>query len=394
MAKLYTITLKYYRYAIARFLPILKKKRDDTFTPEKKDKLNEWVEMYADIATKIDKHNLKMEDPNRFYDGEPDEIEIELSSSNIEHFSRLTLRLLNEWKADLNKIENKEYRTDKDKRLLQKLSQLIWPLEAQFNNSSTQFYKYKDKGIIKFPWEDQVTNSLHLTENSIHSDKHKLIERIKEIMINVSTGKADIDSNNDEYKSINSKLQEIFVHEGIENPNEFTDLWEYYAYWKQNLTTYGSRRLFVIQLYKDNTQKPILKHFGWTYIHKQRLTELESLKENGRYDLTKLICYCEELNIAFANKSYLSTAMLVRSIMNHVAPVFGFNEFKQVVANYKCPKSTKDTLNNLENSSRKIADSVLHNLIDKNIVLPNSNQVDFSNDVDVLLAEVCKLLKT
>ena len=50
-------------------------------------------------------------------------------------------------------------------------------------------------------------------------------------------------------------------------------------------------------------------------------------------------------------------------------------------------------MENLNNSSRKISDSHLHTQIRKKEVLPNSNQVDFTNDLDVLLAEIYRVLK-
>ena len=47
----------------------------------------------------------------------------------------------------------------------------------------------------------------------------------------------------------------------------------------------------------------------------------------------------------------------------------------------------------LSNSLRKIADNYLHTQIRKNEVLPNSTQIDYSNDVDLLLSEIIRLLK-
>lgn len=116
MPNLYTTTIKYYRLAIAKFLPLLKIRRDKITDKEVKKRLNELIEMYADVATKIDSHNLNLEDPNKFYDNEPNEININLTDKNIEHFTRLSLRLLEEWKCEKENIENKEYLTDQNKK--------------------------------------------------------------------------------------------------------------------------------------------------------------------------------------------------------------------------------------------------------------------------------------
>ena len=48
---------------------------------------------------------------------------------------------------------------------------------------------------------------------------------------------------------------------------------------------------------------------------------------------------------------------------------------------------------NLETSSRKIADHYLHAQIRQSEALPNVTQIDFSNAVDFLLAEIVRVLK-
>ncbi len=126
----------------------------------------------------------------------------------------------------------------------------------------------------------------------------------------------------------------------------------------------------------------------WNYVNKSRIQSLKNLKNT--FDLSKLIKLCEELNLAFSNESYLSVTMLTRAVLDHVPPLFGFKNFSQVASNYG-PKSFKDSMFNLNNSSRKIADAYLHNPIRKKESLPNSTQVDFSNDLDLLLAEIIRI---
>jgi len=85
--------------------------------------------------------------------------------------------------------------------------------------------------------------------------------------------------------------------------------------------------------------------------------------------------------------------MLLRSIINHVPPIFGCKTFSEVVNNYKGSGSFKHSMEYLEISLRKIADSYLHIPIRKKESLPNLTQVDYSSDLDILLAEICRLLK-
>jgi len=127
------------------------------------------------------------------------------------------------------------------------------------------------------------------------------------------------------------------------------------------------------------------------YVHPDRIIELGSIKSE-EYDLRKLVRLCEELNICFERKCYLASAMIVRAILDHVPPIFGYVAFKQVAANY-AGASFKDSMARLENSLRNIADGHLHRPIRKSEVLPNRTQVYFGQDLDVLLAEVVRLLQ-
>lgn len=159
MAELWTDTIKYYRLAIKRFLPFIEELRDKTGVDGKdKNRLIDLIDVYIDVANKIDEQHLNLEDPNRFYDGEPHEVSLNLNEEMIEHFSRLTLRMLEEWQKRKKEIEEKSYQTDKNKDEYYSLKNLIWPLEAQFNNPSMLFSKHKIKGALKFPGEECIKN--------------------------------------------------------------------------------------------------------------------------------------------------------------------------------------------------------------------------------------------
>lgn len=222
---------------------------------------------------------------------------------------------------------------------------------------------------------------------------NELIEQIKTIMTDVATGKANIQDTNDEYKRIFQELDDLFVANNMKNPNDFSDLWEFYNYWKKRgMKTYADRRSYIIKLYKNiKPKKPIAKSGAYTFVNPARIKELKALK-NADFDISKLVRFCEELNTAFSCECYLSTAMLVRAIADHIPPIFEKSTFTEVANNHGS-KSFKESMKNLDNSSRKISDSHLHTQIRKKEVLPNSNQVDFSNDLDVLLAEIYRVLK-
>jgi len=128
------------------------------------------------------------------------------------------------------------------------------------------------------------------------------------------------------------------------------------------------------------------------FVDLSRLTALRAA-ESPQWDLTRLIRLCEELNIAYSNDSFMSVAMLVRAILDHVPPMLGKQTFADVANNYSGPSSFKKSMQNLQLSLRNIADAHLHVPIRQKEVLPTGQQVDFHKDLDVLLGEIVRTLK-
>jgi hypothetical protein len=86
--------------------------------------------------------------------------------------------------------------------------------------------------------------------------------------------------------------------------------------------------------------------------------------------------------------------MLPRAILDHVPPIFGAQTFAEVSSCYAGSKSFKASMQTLENSLRNIADQHLHCQIRPSEVLPNAKQVNFGNDLDVLLSEIVRINKS
>jgi len=133
------------------------------------------------------------------------------------------------------------------------------------------------------------------------------------------------------------------------------------------------------------------KNGGLTFINQLRIEELKSIK--SQWDTSRLIQLCSDLNKSSTEGVVIGVAAISRAIINYVPPIFGFKNFEQVVAQYSCPKSIKSSLEKLQNSLKNIADYNLHAQAAKADSLPNMTTVDFSNDLDVLVGEVCKVLK-
>ncbi len=132
------------------------------------------------------------------------------------------------------------------------------------------------------------------------------------------------------------------------------------------------------------------------FVNLSRIDELKNCS-NKEFDLTKLIRLCEELNIAYNQGLYFAVGTLVRALLDHIPPIFNQSNFAGVVNQYRAAgkeKSFKESMENLEKSMRKIVDSILHSHITKSETLSNSTQVDCKRDLDRLLEEIVRILKT
>lgn len=127
------------------------------------------------------------------------------------------------------------------------------------------------------------------------------------------------------------------------------------------------------------------------YVDPDRINELKAIPSED-FDLSKLIRLCEELNICFAGECYLSMVMLTRAILDHVPPIFNCSNFAEIANNYSGGKSFKAAMQHLDNTSRKISDYYLHSQIRNSEMLPNVTQIDFSNNLDFLLAETVRIV--
>jgi hypothetical protein len=142
---------------------------------------------------------------------------------------------------------------------------------------------------------------------------------------------------------------------------------------------------------KAQVEKPVATG-SLRFIAEERLNELRKLSSN-EFDFRKLIRLCEELNSAFDDGCYLATAMLTRGVLDHVPPLFGKRTFAEVANNYgDGGKSFKEAMLHLENAARKVADAHLHTPIRKIESLPTAQQVWFASNLDLLLAELIRIM--
>lgn len=135
----------------------------------------------------------------------------------------------------------------------------------------------------------------------------------------------------------------------------------------------------------------IVQKVSTFYVNPKRIEELKNCKST--FDLTKLIRMCEESNFNYANENYYSVAMLGRAIIDHIPPIFGLKSFGEVASKIGST-SVKKNFSHLNTSMRSISDGILHSHIRKRESLPNATQVNFSQDLDLLLGEIVSFLNT
>lgn len=124
-----------------------------------------------------------------------------------------------------------------------------------------------------------------------------------------------------------------------------------------------------------------------------RIQELRAISAK-KFDLSKLVRLCEELNNNSTMNNNFSSTLLVRAIIDHIPPIFDFSNFSQFANNYSSgTKSFKKSMLNLDISLRNIADHSIHSQVRSKEVLPTPTQVDFTQELDLLLSEVVRQLK-
>lgn len=142
---------------------------------------------------------------------------------------------------------------------------------------------------------------------------------------------------------------------------------------------------------KKNKKRP-LKRSSHEYVDSERINSIQELKSK-EFDFSRLHQMLKEINEGYESENYITIICLLRAVLDHVPPIFGVLSFSQVANNYNGGRSFNRAMKKLEVTSRNIADMYLHAQIRKAETLPNQTQVDFSNDLDLLLAEIVRIVK-
>ena len=158
--------------------------------------------------------------------------------------------------------------------------------------------------------------------NEIFIRVSKVKELIKEIklqkglMISVATGGPRIQQVNEEYKDRRLSIMSTLQETGIEDPNPFGDLWNWYGKWSDgSLPTYQSRRSYITELFQpllDSlallAQRKSIEHVdptGWTRVDRNIEKIIQALETaTNEEDFQAVGLLCREAIISLAQAVY------------------------------------------------------------------------------------------
>lgn len=143
------------------------------------------------------------------------------------------------------------------------------------------------------------------------------IESQKDLMIAVATGGPRIQQKNNIYKEIRIEIKSELMELGIDDPNPYSDLWNWYGRWSEgSLPTYQSRRNYITNLYKpllnvlelrihkDMIFKP-REPTGWTRVDRNVDKINEALERaKNEEDFQGIGLLCREAIISLAQAVY------------------------------------------------------------------------------------------
>lgn len=130
----------------------------------------------------------------------------------------------------------------------------------------------------------------------------------------------------------------------------------------------------------------------YPYVSHERLTSLLEI-QSSTFDLARVLAILHELNDSARAGNLHSLALLLRALIDHVAPVFGARTFKEFINSTSLPRSLKKNLELLDTTLRNIADLFLHDHISSRVLLPTELQVDFRQPLDQFLGHLIGQLK-
>jgi hypothetical protein len=291
-----------------------------------------------------------------------------------------------------------------DPEIKQKLEQFF--LSARADRKDAPHEKVS-KELRRLQLLNSISNTAVTIISNIFADELELRSLTAWKSIKFFFERGNITFDKKDAGEIEELLQQLVISEEIvllnEIENEFGGMYSQFHFKRQDLAAIASSKEKIFP--KITAELNFYTDFNLTkndvstkvrekdnYVDKKRIEELKNIV-NKDFDLTRLIKLCEEINVAHQNDCFMSIAMIMRAIIDHIPPIFKVSKFTGVANNYGGSPSFKDSMKLLGKSLRKIADSHLHIQIRRRETLPTFTQVNFKADLDLLLSEIVRLLK-
>ncbi|MGW4778432.1 hypothetical protein ACWEPA_17430 [Streptomyces filamentosus] len=130
------------------------------------------------------------------------------------------------------------------------------------------------------------------------------------------------------------------------------------------------------------------------YLDDDLLTQIETTAPSTRWKVDKLLTLCAELNDSYASNNAYTCAALIRAVLDHIPPVFGHRDFKQVAAQHTFTVQRTDKAHAQKLAGFKdIADDALHRPISANIPLITMNDIPEPARLRAVLHELVTIMR-
>lgn len=146
-----------------------------------------------------------------------------------------------------------------DVQTFKRIEDRIETIESSILEKFIVATRYSEYEIIsKVTISPLASSNIDWSKVSHITSKNQVIEVIQDLqntMIAISTGGPKIQEVNNQYKQQYSAVNSVFKSLGIENPNPYSDLWEWYGKYSADIPSYKERRIYVSGLYKELIKK-------------------------------------------------------------------------------------------------------------------------------------------
>lgn len=130
------------------------------------------------------------------------------------------------------------------------------------------------------------------------------------------------------------------------------------------------------------------------YIDLVLLDELEEAGQKSTWKHHKLLALCRELNDNYTAGNPYACAALIRAVLDHIPPVFGHKDFKQVAAQHTFAVKRTDKAHAQRLAAFKdIADDVMHRPISANVPVIGMNDLPEPARLNAVLQELLSILR-